>query len=223
MTRLHRFVLFVAAAVAVPLGASDAQVQPVWPEEGPFKWGPRPTETAITANDLRTRLYQFADDSMMGRRIGEVGNNKGTDYIAREFERLGLRPGGDNGTWFQNLPWGYTGFDQAAARLAVQGQILRAGIDWIPLAPSGQAIGSKADLSNTQVVFAGRYGDNTPLDRSAFRGKVAVFVGGPTAGAGRTGGASSPPSGESRRRQIGPCLQDGVTKREVLLLRRNGG
>jgi hypothetical protein len=194
MTRLHRFVLFVAAAVAVPLGASDAQVQPVWPEEGPFKWGPRPTETAITANDLRTRLYQFADDSMMGRRIGEIGNNKGTDYIAREFERLGLRPGGDNGTWFQNLPWGYTGFDQAASQLGIQGQALRAGVDWIPLAPSGSAIGSKADLSSTQVVFAGRYGADTPLDRSAFRGKVAVFLGGPAAGGGRTGGASAPPS-----------------------------
>ncbi|MGH7615747.1 MAG: hypothetical protein ACREPM_00805 [Gemmatimonadaceae bacterium] len=41
----------------------------VWPDEGPYKWAPRPTEAAITANDLRTRLYQFADDSMEGRRI----------------------------------------------------------------------------------------------------------------------------------------------------------
>jgi hypothetical protein len=70
----------------------------VWPEEGPLKWAPRPTTSEITANDLRTRLYQFADDSMHGRRIGEPGNVKGTDYIAREFARLGLKPAGDNGT-----------------------------------------------------------------------------------------------------------------------------
>jgi hypothetical protein len=84
----------------------------VWPEEGPLKWAPRPTTSEITANDLRTRLYQFADDSMHGRRIGEPGNVKGTDYIAREFARLGLKPAGDNGTWFQELPWGPTGYER---------------------------------------------------------------------------------------------------------------
>ena len=52
---------------------SGAAERPVWPDEGPATWAPRPTETAITANDLRTRLYQFADDSMQGRRTGEVG------------------------------------------------------------------------------------------------------------------------------------------------------
>jgi hypothetical protein len=65
------------------------QVRPAWPEEGPSKWAPRPTATEITADDLRTRLYQFADDSMMGRRIGEAGNVKGTVYIARDVARLG--------------------------------------------------------------------------------------------------------------------------------------
>ena len=44
---------------------------------------------------------------MHGRRIGEPGNVKGTDYIAREFARLGLKPAGDNGTWYQELPVGY--------------------------------------------------------------------------------------------------------------------
>src|SRR3954465_10238548 len=78
----------------------------VWPDEGPRTWAPRPTETSITANDLRTRLYQIADDSMRGRRIGEPGNYKTTAYIASEFQRLGLKPGGDNGTYFQNLAYG---------------------------------------------------------------------------------------------------------------------
>jgi hypothetical protein len=56
-------------------GASQAD-RPVWLEEGPLKWAPRPTTTDITANDMRTRLYQFADVSMQGRRIGELGNVK---------------------------------------------------------------------------------------------------------------------------------------------------
>jgi hypothetical protein len=48
---------------------------------------------------------------MMGRRIGELGNFKGTAYIAREFERLGLKPAGDNGMYFQVLDYGPVAFD----------------------------------------------------------------------------------------------------------------
>src|SRR5579864_9415719 len=109
--------LLVASAAA----AQSKTPAPVWPDEGPFKWAPRPTVPEITANDLRTRLYQFADDSMLGRRIGEPGNYKGTEYIAREFKRLGLKPGGDNGTYFQDLPFGPIGFDSASSKLMAGG------------------------------------------------------------------------------------------------------
>ncbi len=55
--------------------------------------------------DLQIRLYQFSDDSMQGRQVGRVGNMKGTNYIAAEVKRLGLVPAGDNGTFFQVLPY----------------------------------------------------------------------------------------------------------------------
>ena len=66
---------------------------------------PTPTSAAITPKDLQIRLYQFADDSMLGRQVGRVGNMKGTAYIAAEVKRLGLIPAGDNGTYFQVLPF----------------------------------------------------------------------------------------------------------------------
>ena len=71
-----------------------AATRTVWPDEGPRTWAPRPTSPAITANDLRTRLYQIADDSMMGRRIGELGNYKATEYVAGEFRRVLFRSAG---------------------------------------------------------------------------------------------------------------------------------
>jgi hypothetical protein len=58
-----------AAAQATATRKAGAE-KSVWPDEGPRTWAPRPTTAAITANDLRTRLYQLADDSMLGRRIG---------------------------------------------------------------------------------------------------------------------------------------------------------
>lgn len=159
----------------------------VWSDEGPFKWAPRPTESAITANDLRTRLYQLADDSMMGRRVGELGNYKATEYIAGEFKRLGLKPAGDNGTYFQDLPYGLIGFDIVSSRLIVAGSPLGARADWIPMASAAASgIGGKADFTNVQTVFAGRWADTTvALDPATFRGKVAVFAAPPAATGGR--------------------------------------
>jgi hypothetical protein len=66
---------------------------------------PRPGRTTgeITPADLKTRLYVYADDSMMGREAGTIGNYKATAYIAAEAARIGLEPGGDGGTYFQNI------------------------------------------------------------------------------------------------------------------------
>src|SRR5690349_7814309 len=63
-----------------------------------------PTTGAITPADLMSRLYVFADDSMLGREATTRGNVMGTDYVAREMARMGLRPGGENGSFFQTVP-----------------------------------------------------------------------------------------------------------------------
>jgi Peptidase family M28 len=173
---------------------ADAKSATVWPDEGPRRWAPRPTAPAITANDLRTRLYQFADDSMQGRRIGDIGNVKGTDYIAREFKRLGLRPAGDSGTYFQTLPFGPIGYDSTVARLSVGGAALRAKHDWIPMTPSaaGRASGV-VSINNVATVFAGRWGDTSVvLDAAQLQGKVAVFRA--TSSAQVIGGAARGPA-----------------------------
>ena len=61
------------------------------------------TMLAITAADLRTRLYLIADDSMRGRLAGSVGDSLATAYIAAEFARVGLTAAGDSGGWFQTV------------------------------------------------------------------------------------------------------------------------
>lgn len=154
----------------------------VWPDEGVFKWAPRPTVSAITANDLRTRLYQISDDSMHGRKIGEIGNYVTTAYIAGEFKRLGLKPAGENGTYFQNLPYGFTGFELASSKLTIGSRALAPKVDWIPMAPTASnGAGAVADLANVPTVFAGRLGDvSVTLDPALFKGKVAVFLAAPT-------------------------------------------
>ena len=178
---------------AAPSGPSDRRV---WPDEGPATWAPRPTESAITANDLRTRLYQIADDSMQGRKTGEIGNFKTTTYVASEFKRLGLKPAGDSGTYFQILPWGTSRFDSTRARLIAAGSALSPHTEWIPIAPAAPSrVIAEANVQDAPTVYAGRWGDTaTALDANAIRGKVAVFSAPPRAtavgrGGGRGGGS----------------------------------
>jgi hypothetical protein len=176
-------VTFAAGVLPAQQAKGSKAAKTVWPDEGPRTWAPRPTVADITANDLRTRLYQIADDSMQGRRIGEPGNAKVTAYIAAEFKRLGLKPAGDSGTYFQELPFGASSYDAATSKLGAGAGAFTPGTDWVPVTGNVFAgTGNDASFANVPTVFAGRWGDTTVvLDPAVFRGKVAVFVAGPNA------------------------------------------
>jgi hypothetical protein len=98
----------------------------------PLKHAPEPTHAAITAADLETRLYMYADDSMGGRLAGSIGDLKATAYIAAEFKRLGLTPAGDSGTFFQNIPLVTYTFDSTSL-VTVGGKSLHFGSDFLPI------------------------------------------------------------------------------------------
>jgi hypothetical protein len=55
----------------------------------------------ITPEDVRRRVAILADDSMGGRDTPSAGLEMAASYVAGEFRRFGLTPGGENGTWFQ--------------------------------------------------------------------------------------------------------------------------
>lgn len=74
-----------------------AALLPVWAsEKKPLDTSPQSTEARILA-DLR----YLAGDECEGRGIFTRGILKAADYIAAEFKRLGLKPGGVDGTYFQ--------------------------------------------------------------------------------------------------------------------------
>jgi hypothetical protein len=117
-----------------------------------------------------TRLYIFADDSMMGRETGTRGHLMSTAYIAAELRRLGLQPAGDNGTFFQNVPMIRRGFDEKST-ITVDATTLHGGKDFIASAPTGAA----PSLSTVDVVFGGRAGDSSgALPAEQTRGKLVL-------------------------------------------------
>lgn len=53
--------------------------------------------------NLKTNLQFLASDELEGRETGTRGEKLAALYIATEMERIGLKPFGDNGTYFQNI------------------------------------------------------------------------------------------------------------------------
>jgi peptidase M28-like protein len=130
---------------------------------------PKKTKAEITAEDLMTRLYIFADDSMQGRDAGTAGNLRGTDYIAREVARMGLVPMGDNGTYFQILPFKTRTVDTSSA-LTAAGTPLSYGPEW-----AGRA-NQSFHQENLSVVYGGLLGDTTvSLGPDQVTGKLVVM------------------------------------------------
>jgi hypothetical protein len=139
--------------------------------ERPRTYRAQPTQAAITANDLKSRLYQFSDDSMGGRLIASAGNTKGVEYIASEMRRLGLEPAGDNGTFFQAVGVFSRSYDTSST-ITVDSRALRVWEDFIP---RDQGPGVKA-VNGVQVVYGGTWGDTTTLiSRDSVAGKFVVF------------------------------------------------
>jgi peptidase M28-like protein len=146
----------------------------------PLKHTGKPTQSAITVDDAMARLYIFADDSMLGRALGEAGGIKATAYIEKEVRRLGLVPAGDNGTFFQALPLITQSLD-LSSRLSADSESLAAGTDYLPINPGG----TPRSLDGARIVFAGNSAQpEAMIPAEAAAGKV-VAVTGSTAGLGR--------------------------------------
>lgn len=104
---------------------------------------------------VRAHVTFLADDLLEGRETGTRGHEIAARYVATQFESFGLKPGGENGSWFQQVTL------QRTARGADRG--------WLDIiGPNGQKRFAHAD--NALVWLNSREAD---FDISA----PVVFVG----------------------------------------------
>jgi Peptidase family M28 len=157
---MHSRVRFTLLSLMLPVAAAAQTALPL-------KHAPRATTGAITAADLMTRLYIYADDSMLGREAGTAGDVKATAYIAAEARRMGLQPAGDSGTYFQTIPLKTRTFDTTSTFTAGDAS-LTAFQDYLPL--------SREPGSGTvSVVYGGSVGDTVhQLTPEQAKGKLVV-------------------------------------------------
>jgi hypothetical protein len=62
----------------------------------------RTTADSITASQLEQDLNVLASDALLGRNTPSPGFDSAADYIAKRLQKAGLKPLGDNGTYYQH-------------------------------------------------------------------------------------------------------------------------
>src|SRR5712692_7797262 len=58
----------------------------------------------IDKEKIRAHVKYLSSDELEGRGTGQRGGDMAADYIGKQFASYGLKPGGDNGTFFQEVP-----------------------------------------------------------------------------------------------------------------------
>jgi len=79
---------------------------------GPGKTAAQPKKPAVTDGPLpqldkeriRAHVKYLSSDELEGRGTGQRGGDAAADYIGKQFASYGLKPAGDNGTFFQEVP-----------------------------------------------------------------------------------------------------------------------
>lgn len=67
-----------------------------------------PADPSFSAADFRATVFFLADDMLEGRDTGSRGHEIAARYVASRFEALGLKPGGDEGSWYQRVTFQQT-------------------------------------------------------------------------------------------------------------------
>lgn len=106
----------------------------------------------ITQNQLRAYLTFIADDALEGRNTPSRGLDIAAKYLASNLARLGLKPMGDNGTYFQKITLRRTDVDTAKTSVSLAGNTLRYGDDYL-ISPRG--VNADATLTSAPLVYVG--------------------------------------------------------------------
>src|SRR2546428_11088754 len=90
-------VLFAAASIFANAEFEAAQAK----KKTPVAEAPLPM---VDKEKIRAHVKYLSSDELEGRGTGQRGGDVAADYIGKQFASYGLKPAGDNGTFFQGMP-----------------------------------------------------------------------------------------------------------------------
>ena len=129
----------------------------------------------ITAADVAHRVGVIADDSMLGRDTPSRGLELTARYVADQFRRFGLRPGGDSGGWFQRYGITRRRFDRDGSRVLLAAGSVEAEVRFDRSARLVQGAIPDGPIAGPTVLMGGRL-DADRVGRMALRDRIVVYV-----------------------------------------------
>ncbi len=182
---LRRFVLVfvLAASLVCQLPAAYAQRQ-ITDGAGAATAAAQPSSLAvsrrladqITAAQLKDYLYFVASDEMEGRDTPSRGLDLTAKFLAMNLSRWGLKPAGDNGTYFQRIALQRVKLDAAGTSLEVGGQKFAFGEGLLAQPVAGSAASAPLVFVNHGWVVKAKSMD--PYQGVDVKDKIVVVLGG---------------------------------------------
>jgi hypothetical protein len=113
----------------------------------------------------------LSNDKMEGRDTGTEAYERAAKYVADQFQSVGLKPAGDNGTFFQRVPMHQTDLDLAHSSVEIkyfdpaQKPVSLKLLEEVTINPRQRIVSNFTG----PLVFLG-YGDNLPAPNESFLG-----------------------------------------------------
>jgi Zn-dependent M28 family amino/carboxypeptidase len=179
-TRKMCFVLAAGIVAAAPLSAQQRMVDPPMIEGLPA--AARTAADSIDADKIRAHVRFLSLDLLEGRGPGTRGAELAAEYIATQFALNGVKPAGENGTFFQQVPLMAVHTIEDKTKFALvpaSGAVIDLSYG-TEIVAKDQTGGATADFDAT-IVFVG-YGINAPEyhwnDYAGvdLKGKVALVI-----------------------------------------------
>ncbi|HEY9228967.1 MAG TPA: hypothetical protein VIP11_20110, partial [Gemmatimonadaceae bacterium] len=119
--------------------------------------------TSIREADLKRDMYALGGDALRGREAGTLDEMRASIWLADEMAKIGVKPFGDNGTWFQWWDMRRTRLSSVSSSVEFRGKPLAL---WSDITPTSN---TAADVSGTTIFL------ENPRDTTVdIHGKIVV-------------------------------------------------
>lgn len=133
----------------------------------------------IDVDNIRAHMEFLAGDLLEGRETGERGYDIAAEYFATQCKLMGLEPAGDDGSYFQQVPFRVSTFSGGSAKLTLDGATRELSVPE-DIAMTGSYNAASESVSG-DIVFAGwgisalefGYDDYANLDVD---GKIVMMI-----------------------------------------------
>jgi Zn-dependent M28 family amino/carboxypeptidase len=146
---------------------------------------PASATDSAPAQRIEADVRYLADDKLEGRDTGTRGYDLAAEYVARRYAELGLKPAGDDGTYFQRVPLLKALRQEDGAQLVIERNGTRQSLAFRDEFLPGLNYNAPSHALTAPAVFVGQGVHAPDLGQDDFagidvRGKIAVlFPGAP--------------------------------------------